>query len=219
MKVAKALKPQIIIVLGDFLDCYSISDYDKDPKRETNLNKEAETARTAIKELEALNAEEYYFFEGNHEERLTRLITKVPELDGLIDIENLLKLSKKWKYIPYKRHKKIGKLNVTHDVGFSGQYATFQTLDAFQDNAVFGHTHRASVVYRGTVGGKAHVCLNSGWGGDVEKIDYMHTAKARRDWMLGFSIAYMEPDGVSHCFFIPVINYKCVVNGVLYEQM
>lgn len=216
MKVAKDLKPNIIVIVGDFIDCYCVSDYNKDPKRINTLKEETASARQGLRELESLNAEENIYCFGNHESRLDRIIVqKAPALKGLVDIETLLDL-RKWRVVEYQEHTTIGKLNITHDVGHAGKYAAFQTLDAFQDNVVIGHTHRASVVYQGTVAGIPHVCMNLGWGGSVDDIDYMHKAKANRDWMHSFGLGYMEKNGIVHCQIVPVINKKCVIEGKLY---
>ena len=217
MKVAKEVKFNIIAIMGDFLDCYSVSDYSKDPQRKSRLKDEVKSAKVALRELEALKAERYLYIEGNHEDRVWRLIkSKAPEFDGLVSIERLLDLDK-WEYTPYMNHTTIGKLNLTHDVGHAGKYAAFQTLDAFQDNVGFGHTHRLAVVYQGNVKGVPHVCANFGWGGDVSKIDYMHQAKAKKDWMLGFGVGYLEPNGIVHLQVVPVVKYKCVVDGKFFQ--
>ena len=218
LKVAKAVGVEIIVILGDFIDCYSISRYSKDPRRTSNFKQEIQSAKAAIKELDKLNAKRKIYLNGNHETRIWSYIQdKAPELYGCFSLRELLGVDDSWEWVEYKESTKVGKMYVTHDVGHAGMYAAQHTLNAFQDNVAFGHTHRGCVIYQGNVKGVPHVCLNAGWGGDVEKIDYMHKAKAKRDWMLGFGFGYLEKNGNIHAHFIPVINYRCVVDGELFE--
>ena len=217
IKVAQCIKFDTIVILGDFIDCYTVSSHSKDPRRMLSLKQEIQTAKVAIKQLEALGAKRYIYTEGNHEDRLWRYIKdKAPELVGGVTVEELLGLKQgPWEFIPYRQSAKVGKIHVIHDIGRAGVNAMRGTLLEMQDNTVFGHTHRLGVIYDGTVTGVTRVCLNAGWGGDVETIDYQHRLKAVKDSMLGFGIGYMESNGVVHCQAVPVIKYKVVVEGQL----
>ena len=78
-----------------------------------------------------------------------------------------------------------------------------------------GHSHRAGVVYQGTVRGESHVGVNQGWLGDPVAADYVHLDKARRDWQHGFAVAYIEKNGNAHAQFVPIIGRSAVVDGKL----
>ena len=217
LKVCQAFKPDTIAVIGDFADCYIVSDHQKDPSRESLWVEEKKQVIQCKEQLEHTGAKRLILTAGNHEDRYDRYLkNKAPALFEHDKIKKELEFDRGgWEYVPYKDYTTIGKMNVTHDVGHSGKYAAFQTLDAFQDNVVFGHTHRLCAVYSGNVKGHPHVCLNIGWLGDVSKIDYMHQAKAKKDWQLGFGIGYKEPGGIVHAFPIPIIFYKCIIDGKL----
>lgn len=214
LKAIYAFKPNIICVLGDFIDCYSISFHDKNPQRIGCLEKEVDSAKRALRTLERIKGvERFIYVEGNHEERLNRyLIRKAPELFNIVSIKHLLEL-KGWEYVPYRKFITIGKLHITHDVGRAGKYAAHATLADFQDNVVFGHTHRLGVVYGGSTKGISHVSAMLGWGGDLKYIDYMFDAVSKREWMLGFGLGYIESDGVAHVTAVPMIKYRCLVEG------
>lgn len=219
LDVAKDIKPSIIVVIGDFLDCFCISSYGKDPDREHSLKKEVRTGQDMLKQLESLGAKRLVYVEGNHEYRLKRYLQdKAPELFGLIDIPSMLFLHN-WEFVEYRDHVKIGKLHYTHDVGITGRYATLRTLDTYQHSVVHGHDHRIQYVVEGNAVGEAKLGAQFGWLGDVNKVDYMNKAKARKNWALGFGVGYLDAQ-TQHTFWtpVPIVSNRCVVNGKLYKS-
>ena len=81
LRAAKRFCPNKIIVLGDFVDFYAVSDHDKDPARKYKLSDELKSGREGLEELEDLGAEQLFFDCGNHEDRLNRyLVRRAPEL-------------------------------------------------------------------------------------------------------------------------------------------
>jgi calcineurin-like phosphoesterase family protein len=215
-------KPDILVCMGDLADFYKVSSFGKDPGREFSFKEEVEDCNAALDELDSIGAQRKIFIAGNHEDRLTRYLQKeAPELFGLVDIPTLFKLSlREWEYIPYKSHIKIGKIYCTHDVGAAGRYSLFKAADTFQHPVVVAHTHRFGMVVEGDATGKHFPAAQFGWLGDVEKVDYMHKIKAKREWALGFGVGYMNPAGITHLQAVPIVNtsgYSCVVNGKEYK--
>jgi predicted phosphodiesterase len=104
LKAARVFKPDRVVVLGDFLDCASISHHSKDPTRVAGFQNEVNAANRALDDLERLNAKNYHFVEGNHEFWLPRYLqAKAPELCGLagLSIPGLLGLGRRgWTYTP-----------------------------------------------------------------------------------------------------------------------
>lgn len=218
LKVGRATKPDKIIVLGDFGDFYASNRHPKDPNRSRDLATEIEACNVARAQLDALGAKEKIFIAGNHEDNLSRfLIEKAPELFNMVKVERLLELKEHgWKYVPYKSYSRVGKVYFTHDAGAAGAVAHTRAAARFGSSVVIGHTHRCSVNYSTTVTGKGHVAAMFGWGGDREAATYMYKVNTT-DWALGFGTGVLEPDGTMHLAAHPVINYKVVVNGVLYQ--
>lgn len=219
LKCAKSWKPDTIVILGDFGDFYAVSSHDKHPGRVRLLDEEVAAVNARLTELDALGADEKHFVSGNHEDRLERyLMCKAPELFNLVRVRDLFKLTERgWRFTPYKQHVKVGKVFVTHDTGNAGGQAHVKAMQAFQGNTAIGHTHRMGIHYEGNAKGKSHVGAMFGWLGDVEKIDYMHRIAAMRGWQLGFGTGYQEPSGVTHLNPVPIVNYKAVLEGRLYE--
>lgn len=210
-----------VILNGDVMDCLSVGFYPKAPGRKYALADEIAEGNKCLDQLQAAagNAKITYLA-GNHEHRLERYITeKAKELHGLdgTSIPSLLRLRERGiTWLPYKAAAyKVGKLAFIHDLGRSGLNTARQSLQDYGGNVVVGHSHRAGIVYQGTVRGEPHMGLNQGWLGDPTATDYVHLDKARRDWQHGFAVAYIEKNGNAHAQFVPIIGRSCVVDGKL----
>jgi hypothetical protein len=220
MQVGRFLQPKHLIVIGDFADFYAVSSHDKDPQRATRLEEELADVDQGLDDLDSLGASNKLFIEGNHEDRLRRLLMQTPSLAGLVSTEKLLKLRERgWHFTPYKRHTALGALHYTHDVGASGRNAAFRVLDTYQHSAVSGHAHRMQYIVEGNAVGDVKLSAMFGWGGDVNAVDYMHIAKARKDWCLGFGCGYYDPSsGYSYLVPVPVVDATVCVNGRLFRS-
>jgi predicted phosphodiesterase len=219
LKAAEHFKPDVLVVLGDFADFYSVSFHSKSPKRRNSLAWEVGQVRAALEDLENLGVARKIFIAGNHEYRLERYLTdKAPELFELHSIPDLLALKDNcWEYVPYKAFCKLGKLYLTHDNGKAGKTAHESAQADFESNVVIGHTHRMAYTIRGSATGKSYVGCMLGWLGDPQQVDYMYRIRALRDWCQGFGIAYLEPNGTAHVTPIPIINGKIVLEGKLIQ--
>lgn len=217
-KVAKKIKPDIIAVLGDFADFYAVSSHVKDPSRRMTFDDEVASVRRLLRRVESWGAIRKLYILGNHEDRLTRYIaSQAAEMHGIVTVDSLFGLrDHRWEVTPYKDSCSLGKLYLTHDVGKSGATALKDAVNSYQDNIVIGHTHRMQYLIEGNVKGKPHVGASFGWLGDVSSIDYMHKARASRDWALGFGVGYLDKGGLVFLQPIPIVNYRCVVEGRLY---
>jgi predicted phosphodiesterase len=213
---ASMLQPDTLVINGDICDCYSVSFFDKRPDRLHLLKDETDCARRDINRIiKASRATNVVFCEGNHEFRVSRTIaTKAPALFGLVETRELLLRDNPWvKWVPYRKHERIGRVMVTHEIGYCGKYAAQHTLAAAAHNIVFGHTHRGCLTTDGDIEGERHFSLNTGWGGDINQIDYMHQVKTK-DWTLGMGHLYTdEKTGLVWPAFVPILNNSCHVGG------
>lgn len=214
LEVGRAIRPKYVVHLGDLADFYKVSSHSKDPSRQLRFKDEIALSRVKVEELEALDAEHYIFVEGNHEDRLRRYLwDKAPELFGLVDTRKLLGLER-WQFVPYKQDTKIGKVYVTHDVGYAGKYAARRTADTYQHSAVTAHTHRLDYLVIGNATGERYVSCVPGWLGDWSKVDYQHRLKTAVDWSLGFAVGWLdESTGHMHIQPVPIVDYRCAVQA------
>ncbi len=223
LQVGKALKPSILVTIGDLADMYTVSSHSKDPSRANRLDEELADINLALDQLDALGAKQKVFVEGNHEDRLKRYLQdEAPALFSAINIPKLFRLKeRKWEFVPYKESTRIGKVRFTHDIGNAGRFAVHKALDTFQHSVITGHTHRLSYIVEGNAVGEYAVSASFGWLGDVEQIDYMHKVQARKNWTLGFGVGYLDAKtGIMYLTPVPIITvkgvYSCAVNGKLF---
>lgn len=78
-QIAEHLQPDTIVHMGDLLDCYALSAYDKDPARVDSLQDEIDQGRVHLAQMR-LRAPDAAFIllEGNHEDRLRRTVWNLP---------------------------------------------------------------------------------------------------------------------------------------------
>ena len=216
LKAMNDFKPDIIAILGDFSDFYSVSKFSKDPSRKTNLKWEIEEVNKYLDRLDTLGARKKIFVAGNHEFRLDRFIQdKAPELYGIINTEQAFRLKeRKWTFIPYRRDFKLGKVYLTHDVNSSGRNAAHKVIDTYMHSAITGHSHRMLYVVEADGIGEPILSAQFGWLGDISKVDYQHRIVAVKNYVLGFGIGYMEEEtGLTFSVPVPIIHNKCMING------
>jgi predicted phosphodiesterase len=212
----ETVRPDVLVIIGDFADCYSVSSHTKDPSRKMGFDAELKATEAGLKQLYDLRVPRTIYCEGNHEFRLHRyLAERAPEIYGLTSIRDLLQIERMrgWEWHDYKTLVHVGKMAFTHDVGRAGVNATRDSLKDFGDNLVFGHTHRLGVAYEGTVEEGIRVCMNVGWLGDYEAIDYRHKFMARRSWQHGFGSIVQDEHGVSWCEAVPIIGGQCMIDN------
>ncbi len=215
----RAAKPDIIVVIGDFVDYFQVSAHPKPPERKGRIADEIDAANVALDQLAEIPTERFIYVAGNHEYRMDRYIRdRAPELFGLKGTtvpEQLQLKARDIEYVPYMDYIKIGKMLYTHDLERAGKNAAAQVATDAGTNVVFGHTHRGAVQFQGTVFDGSHVSMNVGWLGDVNSVDYKHRIKALRDWQHGFGIVDQDERGYGWCQFIPIVDGTCVIDGKL----
>jgi len=216
LEAAYVLQPDLLVIDGDFSDFYQVSSHDKSPTRRETFAEEVALSNDLLDTIEGMFGASVNFRMGNHENRFDRYIAKhAPELHGLAPtVAEMLRLEARgWDWGDYTVPLSIGKVDFVHDVGRSGKNAARQSLADYGHNLVIGHTHRLATVFEGTVQGGTRVCMNVGWLGDFEAIDYRMKAMARRDWQHGFGYVDFDKDGNGWCVPVPIIDGRCMVGG------
>lgn len=149
LNYAVSQKVDTIILNGDFVDFYSISSFSRKPDK-IFLQNEIEIADKFLTTLrQGFKSQKIYFKLGNHENRLEKFISNVPELFNLdkLKIEWLFDLHKKRiQLVEDKVIIKAGKMNILHGHEVkcsSGLYLAKSMFKKFEDNVCFGHFHRS----------------------------------------------------------------------------
>lgn len=186
-----------IILNGDILDFYQLSDFSKDPSKPT-MRKELELGRWFLNELRlAFPKAQIYYKIGNHEMRLERwLKVKAPEfidsdefrLDILLEFaKHHVILIDKYTVI------KAGNLNIIHGHeyrGAGGVYPAKYIYNKSKVNTICGHYHRSSTYLDKNMDGHYHGGFSTGCLCELSP-DYM----PYNEWVHGFAVVTMKKDG------------------------
>lgn len=224
LKVCRDLKITEVVLLGDYADFYDISRHGKTPGVEAIFYEEVEAVNERLDELdrEFPKAKKVYI-EGNHEYRLARYLTSHAEaLEGVVNVPALLKLKyrKNWKWVPYRP-------NQLYRIGGSDLYARHEPLSGSTHAAhgsvvkagcslVFGHIHRIQESQVVMADGAIHRGMSVGWLGDADH-PVMSYVPSFHQWSHGFGIATILSNGNFFHNTVHIIDYRCVVNGKLYQ--
>lgn len=166
LKFGKELRPDKLFILGDFMDMYSISTFDRNPERVTNLQTEFTMGKDLLYNIvDTIRPKEVIFAEGNHTDRLRKFIWKNPVLNGCIDVKEKLGIDELGiDYYEYgKNYVYKDKLIYTHGnkANKHSAYTAKNMLDDLGMSVIFGHTHRLGMHYRTDYSG-AKVAVENG---------------------------------------------------------
>jgi len=208
---------------GDFLDCYSLSRFDKSKSRAEDFYYELTTAMQLLKRLHrAAPDASIIFIEGNHCSRLKKLLDSdmkafrsLPELK----LENLLKLH----LFNARYHADFYKLNknfiITHGFSCAKQSAKNE-LEKWGISGCSFHVHRYNTSkknYDERLIKSPLQWYSLGTLADINQLDY--AKQFRSNWCNSFG--FVEYDTKGH--YMHVINankntgaFYCSLNGVHY---
>lgn len=141
-------KVDTIILLGDLMDIYQGSRFSKDPSK-AKLQDEIKICKEFLEYLRAkFPKSQIIYYEGNHEQRMTRYVEDHPFIFGLeaVKLQSLLDLNKfgiTW--VENGTGLKIGEANLLHgnEAGTKGgiNIGRSMLLKTF-DNCIFGNFHK-----------------------------------------------------------------------------
>ncbi len=212
---AKWFEPNYLFLVGDVIDFYSISSFDKDPLRINNLQSDIDEAHDVLKNIRSyLPKSKIIFLEGNHEIRLKRYLWKHPEIASLkaLSMENLLNLNKlNISYIPSQKTYSFHKFLIEHGdiVRKHSGYTARAQMEKRGISGLSGHSHRLSTHYLTNMGGNFVWAEN----GCLCQMDCDYII-GQPNWQQGFSIGYFKK-GLQRFSLeqISIIHNKCVYAG------
>ena len=172
-KLIKDIRPAGIVQLGDFVDWFQISSFDKDPSRLNTAYEDLELYRELLDRWEKLlpPGSVFHQIEGNHEDRLRRYIwQRAPQIAKMIrSITEMLQFPErnrrgrvkfKWHDLSNWQSCKIGDVYLFHGFYYN-QHVAMTLLNKYHANVVAGHTHRVQYVTNGR-----HFACSLGHGSD-----------------------------------------------------
>jgi len=215
----KWIKPDKIIFMGDVIDFYAISSFNKDPIRALGIQKEIDEAISILKIFrKEFPKVEMDFIRGNHEKRLqSYLWKKASELSGLknMNVPALLELEK----LNIKYHKS-GRMKLRGIVIKHGdkvrKHSAYTARGEFSETGLSGlsaHTHRIGMHCRTNEGGRFF------WYeiGCLCKLNAEYMEGKMPNWQQGFAIGYFKL-GSAKCniHIVPVLNGKAICGTMEY---
>jgi predicted phosphodiesterase len=197
LSMIRKLKPVEVHLLGDVVDFYALSDHLRDPDRRFGLQDELDTTVEFLRVVrKAAPKAAIYFYEGNHETRLRRYLSR--EAGELADLRSLslpalLCFSElDIRFVPeLKPHVIHRQLLLTHGTLCRQQsaYTARAMVDRYGMSVLHGHTHRLGTHYkttwRKTLAGYENGCLCRL---DVNPANAY--TKGMPNWQHGFSIIH-----------------------------
>ena len=218
-------KPDRVVINGDFLDCYDVSSFDKNPDRKARFKDEIAHGREVLGELRRVSGKaEIIYIYGNHEHRLSRYLnTEARALKGLagLTIEEQLHLDElDIQFVDCHADKfidtyiRIGELLIGHFAKVSpySGYTAKNLLDQYGMSLIQAHVHSM---------GSSNKVLETGpvmgWeGGCLCSLDPHYTKQKK--WMHGFHVVHMNRGGeFFHVEPVSIIDGKYFYGGELFS--
>ncbi len=192
LDTVESMKPDGIDIIGDLIDAYSISRFDKNPARKANLQEELDEASVFLKSLKQVAPRgcDIRYTEGNHEDRLRKILWgKAKELAPLRNLSIPILLDLKSLGIRYHNAEnpyKIGDLWYVHgdvikpDAGLSAK----AVAERIGGSVLMGHSHRMGYCPTTKWSGIQHA-YECGYVADFRQLDYINVSAP---WQQGWAI-------------------------------
>ena len=186
-------QPDNIFLVGDILDFYEISTFDKDPRRITDLQSDINKTVGILQLIRERNPHgEIIYLEGNHEHRLHKYLWKHPEIASLeaLEMTNLMHFKElDITYCDQFANVKLHGFLVEHGsvVRQQSAYTARAMLEKRGMSGISGHSHRGGSHYITNMSGSyawfENFCLCG-----------LHPEYVigQPNWMNGFSIGHFK---------------------------
>lgn len=218
-KFAKSFQPDAVLFLGDVLDLPYIAIFNKDNVKvlsRGSFTKDYDLWNRELDYWQSLTGK-VYIREGNHEERIGRLLQKNMTLRGSIEIEDRCQYQKRG--IRYARvldlPTKIGHCNFIHG-WYTNLYHPKKTLLKMGANIAYGHTHDVQNFSVKAMAQEHEMCAWSlGCLCDIQP----EWVKGRpMDWMHAFGEFYVNrKTGMFNLYPVRMFNNEFIWDGHLWK--
>lgn len=195
-KFIKSFKPDIIVNHGDHLDFDYLGRWVEDDE-EARWNKLLKNDFDLLKkdfDFLQRHSKQLIFIEGNHDNRVEKVIKKFPFLRGSLDFKIKAEIDKR--NIPFQPIEegayKLGKLGLIHGWYFNIHHAK-KHVEEYGGNIAYGHTHQLQTYIKrlpaqdSEIGGFCIPCL-------TDKDPKYFAGKPNRH-VNGIGVTYMQDSG------------------------
>lgn len=193
LKIARLVPIHEVVILGDFLDLYGLSFYDKNPDLgdvSGLYDREIECGNYRLDQIDLFSCKKIYL-EGNHEYRLKKFLYKqAPALRNRIQIPDELNLRTRGKYlwVPYTSLQSYQimdtNLYARHEPPAGGNMQNIAKQAGA--SVIYGHTHQFGIgTFVSKISGLTNYAINGGWLGNQKELVFDYV-KGRPDWTQAF---------------------------------
>jgi len=216
LKFIKDFKPDVIVDGGDHLDLPYISSFNRDKLlllEKKRIKKDFDLLATELRQLRD-TTDRMLFLQGNHEQRIDRMIEHQPIFEGDLELENRIDFDGLGiEYYPLnKQPVKIGKLHFLHGT-YTGIHHAKKHLLRYMGNVTYGHVHEFQSFYHGIPLRNDEMGANSIGILSSKSPDYLKGRPAH--WQNGFSVIYFG-DGYFNQYNIIMTKKRFIFNGKEY---
>lgn len=216
-KILKSSRFDGIVQLGDALDFWQLSTYDKDPARKNTIMDDIDEWNKVLTHWCSLlpKGAEIHLLEGNHEARLHRYISRhARDLHEIVKpMPELLALKArniaghvKFTWHPYSKWNscRIGDCVLFHGFYFN-QHVAATNLAKYRCSTISGHTHRIQYVSDGT-----HFAASLGHGSDENLTAHQPTPTG---WTQALGVLIVDNENKTSLEIVTVKNGRAVWRG------
>lgn len=214
-----------VIIMGDLMDLDFISSFSQDKLRlltGKTFKNHYKKGNEVLDDIEvACRADRYHYLQGNHEQRVTRMLNYRPTLEGYVEPEIALDLeSRGFQWYPVVdtgHHLTIGEAHFIH-----GQYTYMhhakKHVSMYGTNVFYGHTHDVQGYSWERLGDNSTIVAQSlGCLCDYNVVP-QSTPGAPKRWQQAFGVFYFQANGYFTYYVPRIFHHKFVgLNGRLYE--
>lgn len=221
LKVHQLLKPEILVLNGDILDCGTVSRHDRfsppkchwtDSQFLEGMQKEFLAAKSFLDILwkDAPKGQRRIFMLGNHEVWLQDFINESPKSRAIFDIRQNLNLGGySYEIYKYGDFINLGKLKVCHGL-YTGLNHAKKHVDMMGKSVLYGHNHDIQVHSKVTPESDTHMGWSNGCLSDLNP-DYLRNKP--QNWNHGFAIVYIYPNSDFQVDLKRITHGKVIVHG------
>ena len=223
LKAIKLVKPNIFICLGDLGEWHSVSPFKYKRRKRPPLEyvlKEVEKEEKQVnagldqfdKVLKSVKCEEKHMIEGNHDAWLNYFVDEFPYLPQYRFPEIMRLKERGYKYYPYGKFVKMGKLYMYHGGHYSTVNHTRQHAMNLGKNILYGHTHDVQRSGMTHVDG-AHHAFSLGCLKDMTSEANMWLRGRTTNWAHAFAVIDWFPGGDFRLDVVDIHNGRTFVWG------
>lgn len=229
--IAEDTKPDLLVHMGDLLDGYPISRFEKDPERKATLQDEIDMARAHLAVMRTASpSSRFIWLEGNHCDRLRRMLWNLEGPAATLHQLTAFKKAMTWpalmgldelgvEFVPYGEQTKrdfLPKFILKHGTVVSAKSAATAAKEQgkYNRSGASGHTHRLGQFYHRDHNG-SHVWLETGCTCDINP-----QYAVDPDWMQGcVFMSFERKTGAFQAETVYIHKGTAVFRGRVYGRL